>query len=149
MEDLKKVERHRDMFFDELNSQRINDENEGYDDTYEPLAGDDRYILSSRSLHDAVQYGDESQKPLYGDESEESPADEEQYLIKENVMEDLLHDSDNSDIIVLRPATIDTHCIRKIKRGLRRSKQIIRPMTKAMEAAEASTVYTVTRILQR
>ena len=149
MEDSKKVERHRDVFFDELNSQRADDEDEGYDNAYEPLAGGDRYTPPPGSLHDAVQYGDESQEPPYGDESEESPADEEQHLIGENVMEDPLHDSDDSDTIVLRPVAVDTHRTGEAKRGLRRSERITRPMAKATEAAEASAAHTVTRMLQR
>ena len=62
-------------------------------------------------------------------------------------MEDLLHDSDDSDIIVLRPAAVDTHRIGGAKRGLRRSEQITRPTAKTMKAAEASAVHTVTRML--
>ena len=42
------------MFFNELNSQRADDEDEGYDDAYEPLAGDDRYTPPPGSLHDVV-----------------------------------------------------------------------------------------------
>ena len=94
-----------------------------------------------------MQYGNESQKPPYKDESEESPADKKQHLIEENMMEDLLYDFNNLDTIVLRPAAVNIYYIRKAKRGLRYSKQIIRLMTKAMEVTEASAVYTVIRML--
>ena len=137
------------MFFNELNSQRADDKDEDYDDAYEPLAGDDRYTPPPGSLHNTIQYGDESQEPPYGNESEESPADEEQHLIEENVMEDSLHDSDDSDTIILRPAAVNTHRTGEAKRNLRRNERITRPTAKATEAAEASTAHTITRILQR
>ena len=94
-----------------------------------------------------MQYEDKSQEPLYKDESEESPADKKQHLIGENIMKDPLHDSDNSDTIILHPAAVNRHCTEGVKRGLRRSERIIRPMAKATEAAEASAAHTVTHIL--
>ena len=48
------------MFFNELNSQKVNNEDKSYNDAYKPLIGDDRYTSPPRSLHDAVQYRDES-----------------------------------------------------------------------------------------
>ena len=141
------MERYRNVFFDELNSQRADDEDEDYNNTYKPLTGDDRYTLSPGSLHNTIQYENESQEPPYKDELEESPADKEQYLIEKNMMEDLLHNFNNLDIIVLRPAVVNTHHTKKAKRDLRHSEQITRPTTKATETAEASTIHTVIRIL--
>ena len=54
------MKQYKDMFFNKLNSQRANDEDEGYNDAYKPLAGDDRYIPSPKSLHNIIQYGNES-----------------------------------------------------------------------------------------
>ena len=80
-----------------------------------------------------MQYGDESQKSLYKDELEESPTDKKQYLIGENMMEDLLYNFNNSNIIMLHPITVNKHYIKKIKRDLRCNKQIIRLIIKAMK----------------
>ena len=137
------------MFFNELNLQRADDKDKGYNDIYEFFAGGDRYTPPPESLHNTIQYGDKSQKSPYKDKSEESPTNKKQYLIRENMIEDPLHNSDNSDIIVLRLVIVNTHRTEKTKRGLRRSERITRPMTKTTEATEASTAHTITRILQR
>ena len=137
------------MFFNELNSQKTNNKDEDYNDTYKSLAGDDRYTPPPKSLHNAIQYRNKSQKPLYKDKSEESPTNKKQYLIEENMIENLLHDFDDLDIIMLRLIAIDTHRIKKAKKSLRRNKRITRPMIKATEAAKASAVHMITRMLQR
>ena len=56
------------MFFNELNSQKADDKDEGYDNIYKPLTGNNRYILFPGSLHDVVQYRDKSQEPSYEDD---------------------------------------------------------------------------------
>ena len=80
---------------------------------------------------------------------EESLVDKEQHLIEKNMMENLLHDSDNSDTIVLCPAAVNIYCIGEVKRDLRCNKWIIKLMTKTMEVAEVSTAYTIIYMLQR
>ena len=115
------MKRYRDVFFNELNLQRVDDKDEGYNNIYESLAGGDRYTPSPGLLHDTVQYEDESQKPSYKDKSEESSADKKQHLIKENVMKDFLHNFNDSNIIVLHPAAINTHYTGETKKGLRHS----------------------------
>ena len=137
------------MFFNKLNSQKTDDEDKDYNNTYKPLAGDDRYTLPSRSLHDAIQYEDKSQEPPYKNKSKKSPADKEQYLIEKNIIKDLFYNSNNSDIIMLRPAAINIHCIKKAKKDLRHNKQITKLIIKAIKAAEASAAYIITHILQR
>ena len=149
MKDSKKVKQHRNMFFNKLNSQRTNDKDKDYNNIYKPFAGGNRYTPPPESLHDTVQYKDESQKPPYENESEESPTNKKQHLIEKNIMEDPLHNSNNSDTIILRPATINIHYIRKIKKDLRYSEQITKPTAKAIKTVKASTAYTITHILQR
>ena len=141
------MEQYRDIFFNELNLQKADNKDEDYNDIYKPLAGDDRYTLPSKSLHDAIQYKNKSQKPPYRDESEESLADKKQHLIGKNMIKDPLHNSNNSDTIILRPAVVNTHRTGEVKKDLRRNKQITKPITKATEAAETSTIHTITRIL--
>ena len=87
------------------------------------------------------------QKPLYGDELEESPVDEEQHLIKENMMEDLLYNFNDSDTIVLYPAAINIYYIKEIKKDLRCNKWIIRLTVKVMETVEVSAAHIIIYIL--
>ena len=65
------------------------------------------------------------------------------------MIENLLHDFDDLDIIMLRLIAIDIYCIKKAKKSLRRNKRITRLIIKATEAAKANTVHMITRMLQR
>ena len=147
MKDSKKIKQHRDIFFNKLNSQKINEENKGYNDIYKPLTRNNRYILFSKLLHDTIQYENKLQKSLYKDKLEESPANKKQHLIKKNIIKDSLHNFNNLNIIILHSTAINKYYIKKTKKNLRYNKQITKLIIKIIKITEASITHTIIYIL--